>query len=285
MFQISELLKYDRLLHIFSQKSDGNMANSINGVVYDFPNVIENRRKFFKRIGVDINKTACIWGVHGDNILEPRKDCIGVSMVDYKKAVKCDGLITDKKGVFLFLLIADCIPLIIFDPVKEAIGLIHAGWRGVDLEIAKKGVGKFKLKYKSKTEDIIVAIGPCAQKESFIKDNPEQLNDPRWRDFITPVEYRYPESSTCHPEFISGSKTDKILNQVQHDKCNNFEKLYNIDLVGFTKKQLIDAGIKKKNIIDCGIDTVKDKRFFSHVRDCSNHISRQGRFACVVGLK
>ncbi len=250
MYQIPKLLKYKELFHVFSEKSDGNMANSINGVVYDFPDVVNSRRKFFRRIGVDINKTVCIWGVHGDDIVESPEESIGISMIDYKKAVKCDGFVTNKKRVYLFLLIADCIPLIVYDPVVEVVALVHAGWKGVDLEIAGKAVKQLKLKYKSKAENIIVGIGPCARKESFIKENPEQMNDPRWKGFINKVSVNS----------------------------------YSIDLVGLTKKQLIEAGIKRQNIIDCGIDTVTDKRFFSHVRDGNNHISRQGRFACVAGM-
>ena len=251
MFQIPQLSKHKGLFHVFSEKSDGNMANSISGVIYNFDQVLKNRKKFLEKVGVDSNKTVCMWVTHGDEIIDADPKTAGVSMRDYSKAIKVDGLMTNRKGLYLFLLIADCLPIIIYDPVAEAVGLIHAGWRGVDLEIAKKGVEMFKSKYKSGVENIIVAIGPCAQKESFVKENPEQFDDPRWRGFIEKVE---------------GDN-------------------YSIDLVGFTKKQLLDSGIKKENIIDCGIDTVKDKRFFSHVRDCNNHISRQGRFACVVGLK
>ena len=251
MFQIPQLSKHKGLFHVFSEKSDGNMANSISGVIYNFDQVLKNRKKFLEKVGVDSNKTVCMWVTHGDEIIDADPKTAGVSMRDYSKAIKVDGLMTNRKGLYLFLLIADCLPIIIYDPVAEAVGLIHAGWRGVDLEIAKKGVEKFKSKYKSKAEDIIAAIGPCAQKESFIKENPEQLNDPRWRDFVTPVFY-------SHPAQIF-RKADSL--------------------------NVLDAGIKKENIIDCGIDTVKDKRFFSHVRDCNNNISRQGRFACVVGLK
>lgn len=251
MYQIPQLLKYKNLFHVFSQKSNGNMANSINGVVYDFETVLKNRKRFLGQSGVDVNKTVCMWVTHRDEIIEPPKKSIGVSMKDYTKAVKVDGLVTDKYGLYLFLLIADCLPIIIFDPVKKAVGLIHAGWRGVDLEIASKAILEFKTKFKSKSKDIIAAIGPCASKESFIKENPAQLNDQRWKGFIAKVS----------------------------------DDNYSVDLVGFTKKQLISEGLLEENIIDCGVDTVTDKRFFSHVRECKNHISRQGRFACVVGMK
>jgi len=251
MHQIPQLLKYKNLIHHFSEKSDGNMANSINGVICDFDKVLKNRKKFLKKIKVDINSTVCMWVTHSDEIIESPKEKMGASMKDYKKAVKVDGLITNKKGTYLFLLIADCLPIVIYDPVKEVLALIHAGWKGVDLEIVKKAIYQFKSKYNSKTENIVVGIGPCAKKESFVKENPSQKDDPRWKSFM---------------EKMDGEK-------------------YRVDLVGFTKKQLIDSGIKPENIFDSGIDTVKDERFFSHYREHGLPLSKQGRFACVVGLK
>jgi hypothetical protein len=251
VYQIPQLLKYDNLNHYFSQKSDGNMANFIGDNPHIFEDATANRKMFFEKTGLDINKTVCMWVTHGDQIVELPDGSMGSSMFDFRKTVKVDGLITNKKGINLFLLIADCLPVIIYDPVQSAVGLIHAGWKGVDLEISKKAVDQFKLKFISNTDDLIVGIGPCAYKESFIKENPSQKDDPRWKSFITKVG----------------------------------ENRYSIDLISFTKKQLIDAGVKKENIFESGVDTVKDERFFSHVRESGRPINEQGRFACVVGLK
>ena len=87
--------------------------------------------------------------------------------------------------------------------------------------------------------------------DSYIKENPSQLNDPRWKGFV---------------------KNAEGIN-------------YMVDFVGLAKKQLLDAGVKKENIFESGIDTVKDKRFYSHVRDGSKDLKYQGRFACVVGIR
>ena len=233
------------------------MANSILGKVTDFGNVLQNREKFLQKIGVDINKCVCMWVTHNDEIIEVPRKSVGVSMRDYKRAVKVDGLITDKKGIYLFLLIADCLPVILYDQKIQVITLVHAGWKGVDLEIARKAVEKLQNIYGSKPKDVVVGIGPRAHKESFIKENPAQKDDPRWKDFI-----------------------DRVW-PCQYGKRD----VYKVDLLGFTKKQLIDAGIPAKNIYVSGVDTVKDKRFFSHVREGNLPIEKQGRFACIVGLK
>ena len=226
------------------------MAGSINEVECDFKKVLQSRRRFLERSGIDMNKTVCMGVTHGFDIVEADPKLAGVSTLDYHKAIKVDGLMTDKKDLYLFLLIADCLPMIIYDPVRRAVALVHAGWKGVDGNIAGKAIEKFMFKFKSKAEDIIVGIGPCARKESFIKENPEQSNDLRWKDFIV---------------------------HVGDDK-------YQIDLAGFTTKQLIEGGVGKENIIDCYIDTVRDNRFFSYVREKNLPFGQQGRFACVIGL-
>lgn len=257
MYQIPELQKFPKLFHAFSMKVDGNMANSILGNVVNFEDVLANRQKFLKRTNVDINKCACMWVTHGDEIIKVPEKSLGISMRDYKKAVKVDGLMTDKKGVYLFLLIADCLPIIFYDPKRQVISLVHAGWKGVDMEIARKAVEKMGVEYSCRPKNIIVGIGPYVHKESFIKENPAQKGDPKWDGFIDRVR-------SC-----------------QGGEC----ECYEIDLLGYTKKQLSDTGISTRNIHVSEVNTVKDWRFFSHVREGSLPLKKQGRFACVVGLK
>ena len=227
------------------------MANLINGKVTDYEKVLDSRKHFLKKIDIDINKTICMWVTHGNKIIEADEKLTGVSMLDYRNAVKVDGLITDKKGIFLFLLIADCLPVIIYDPVKRVVALVHAGWKGIDLKIAKEAAHFLIKSYKSDPKNLIVGIGPCVYKESFIKENPSQIGDPEWKGFI------------------------KLLK-------NN---IYSVDLLGFTKKQLLECGIFQENIFESGIDTAKNNNFFSHIREGKLPIDKQGRFACVVGLK
>lgn len=251
MYQIPGFLKFDGLRHFFSEKSDGNMSNIINGKVIDANLVLINRKRFMDRVNIDIKNTVSMWVTHTDKIVEADPERAGVSLLDYQKALKTDGLITNIKGLNLFLLVADCLPVILFDPIKSALALIHAGWKGVNSEIVKKGVNLMKVKYSSKSTNMVVGIGPCVYKSSFIKENPVQKNDPKWMPFIEKIE----------------------------------ENKYSIDLIKFTKKQLTDSGIPLNNIFESSIDTGKDERFFSHVRDKDLPLDKQGRFACIVGLK
>jgi len=250
MYQIPEFLKFPKLFHAFSTKADGNMANSILGRVVNFDEVISNREKFLSKVGVNQNKCICMWVVHKDEIIEPDPKKIGISMKDYKKAMKVDGLITNKKNLYLFVLIADCLPIILYDLKVPALTLVHAGWRGVDLKIAKKAVIKMHEKYGSNITDIIAGIGPSVHKESFLKENPSQKSDPKWQSYLTKIG----------------------------------ETKYQVDLIGFVKKQLEDSGVLPKNIFVSDVDTGSDERFYSHNRDKNLPVSQQGRFCCVVGM-
>lgn len=250
MYRIPQLKKVKGIYHAFSTKDEGNMANSILGQVYDFDAVIGNRRRFFKKAGIPIEKTVAIWVLGGDGIETAKEKDMGVSMIDYKEAVKTDGLITNKSGVYLMLLTADCLPIIVFDTKQKVVGVVHAGWSGVHLNITKKAIEKLKKVYNSETKNLIVAFGPAAQKESFVKNNPSQKNNKKWKGYIK---------------------------RVAHGK-------YSVNFVGLCKKQFIDGGVPEENILDCGLDTVKDDRFFSHYREKNEPLKNQGRFACVVGL-
>lgn len=258
MYQIPELLKFPKLFHAFSTVPDGNMANSILGRLQNFEQVVKNREKFLSGLGIPVDSCICVWVQHKDQVKAADRKLAGKSMRDFNFAAKVDGLITNEKNLYLFLLIADCLPIIAYDPKKQVVGIVHAGWTGVDLNIVGKVVKTLRKEFRSEPRDLIVGIGPCARKESYIKENPSQRSDPKWQPFIEKFE---------------------------GDSIATLQNLYKVDFVGLCKKQMLDAGISEKNIFDCEIDTVKDKRFFSHYRDKNLPIEEQGRFACVVGVK
>jgi YfiH family protein len=71
-----------------------------------------------------------------------------------------DGLITATPGLWLGIQTADCLPVILVDPKRHAVGVIHAGWRGTIKRIVEKGVGQMRLHFGSRPRDLKVAIGP-----------------------------------------------------------------------------------------------------------------------------
>ena len=82
----------------------------------------------------------------------------------------CDGQITDRPGVALVTFAADCTPILFYDPVRKAIGAVHAGWRGTAQGIAAKAVDAMVQEFGCHRENIQVAIGPCIGKCCFETD-------------------------------------------------------------------------------------------------------------------
>jgi YfiH family protein len=71
-----------------------------------------------------------------------------------------DGIVTDTPGLLVAVQTADCLPIILADRKRRAVGVFHAGWRGTVKRIVQKGVGEMRKHFKSDPRDIIAAIGP-----------------------------------------------------------------------------------------------------------------------------
>ncbi len=78
-----------------------------------------------------------------------------------------DGLFTDIKGLNLSIRTADCLPMIFYHPNKGILALLHAGWKGTALMIAKKFLLKMKELYNLKFEDWEVSLGPSINPENY----------------------------------------------------------------------------------------------------------------------
>ncbi len=75
-------------------------------------------------------------------------------------AAKADGLVTEAPGVLIAVQTADCIPVLVADRRQRVVAAFHAGWRGTVNRIVESGVGKMRLEFGSRPEDLIAAIGP-----------------------------------------------------------------------------------------------------------------------------
>lgn len=73
----------------------------------------------------------------------------------------CDGLATKVARVALVIRTADCLPIVLWDPVKRAAGLLHAGWRGLWKHLPLRMLGFLHQCYQSRPEDLWVGIGPA----------------------------------------------------------------------------------------------------------------------------
>jgi len=72
-----------------------------------------------------------------------------------------DAFITNTSNVACFVRTADCMPILVVDPVAKAVGAIHAGWRSTVQNIVRNAIEKMKEEFGSKPEDMYAAIGPA----------------------------------------------------------------------------------------------------------------------------
>ena len=126
-------------------------------------NVFENRRLSFQAVGQPVESLSDSWLIHGIDVFvydNPRP-------LNQKYPPKADIILTDNPYVSLFMRYADCVPIILFDPIRKAIGLAHAGWQGTLKMVGRRAVEAMSAKYGSKPEDILAMIGPSIGPDNY----------------------------------------------------------------------------------------------------------------------
>ena len=129
-------------------------------------NVIRNLKIVSNKIGVK-KKIILLHQLHSNKIFFIHK----IS----KKKLLGDGLITNIKNIAIGILTADCAPILFYDPKKNIIGAVHAGWKGAYKKIVKKMINNLK-KRGSNLNDILAVIGPCISQKSYEVQNDFKIN-------------------------------------------------------------------------------------------------------------
>ncbi len=211
-----------------------NMGRTVG----DEPEFVEwNRAKFCEKSGADPERLARLRQVHGTGI--HYADAPGF----YGEG---DGFITDKRGVFLSVHVADCIPLFIYEPRVRVLALLHAGWRGLESGIISIALGRMIQEFSCESGEMVAALGP------HIRDCCYSVGEE--------VAKKFPEES-FH----------------RHDNG-----VYMLSLSRAAVKQLTSGGIPISKIGHDGFCTSCDKNmFFSHRRDKG----RTGRMMALFGRK
>ena len=160
LYRIDAFKTYPYLTHaIFTRQGGFSQApfDSLNlgSSVGDDPQAV---RKNFEQVCQAINirpaQTVSSHLVHG-------ADTLVVDSHNQERFMgKADGLITGTPGIYLSMRFADCTPLIFFDPGQKAIGLTHAGWRGVMQNVAGATVEKMVEQLGCRPKNMMAVIGP-----------------------------------------------------------------------------------------------------------------------------
>lgn len=253
--QFRKLLEYgDKITHAYSLGIDKNyrtISKNGNMTKEEIEKVGQNYNELCKSIGASSSKIVGSNQFHTDNV-----ECVDNLISFNQEKIEVDGICTNKKGILLSTINADCILLLFYDPVKNVIANTHSGWRGTLQRISVKTVNKMHEKYGSNLKDIICCICPSIRKCHFEveKDVKEMFEN----------------------EF----KTLYNINEIIEEKVQNSK--WNIDTVQINKIILEEAGLKPENIIDSGICSVCNKDLIHSFR-----VEKEGYGVetAVIGLK
>lgn len=183
-----------------------------------------------------------------------------------------DGVITNLRGILLTTVHADCLPVYFFDPLKNAIGLVHAGWRGTNLGIAPKAVERMQLEFGSAPLDLQVFIGPGISKCCF-EVGAEVYGEFRRRwEFID--DFAEEEEKSLDGESENGSV------RPDSGSCDHIK--YRLDLKGINRRQLTDIGIPASNIEISPHCTCCQPELFCSYRRVGGTNQRMGAGLCLI---
>ena len=209
----------NRVFYTFTDENDGNLAFHVED---NEINVIKNRKNLALKLGYNYEDLVYMNQIHSANIIVVDEN--SPKLVD-----NCDSIITRSKNLPLMVMVADCIPILMFDSKQGVVAAIHAGRNSTFLEISKKTAEVFIEKFSSNPEDIRVILGASIQK-------------------------------CCY------EVSDELSKIVENSFGKEFVENNYIDLQGINKKQLNDLGIKNIEISNictkCG-----DKPYFSYRKD------------------
>lgn len=141
--------------------------------------VRENFRRIGNAIGVNVEDMVMSKQTHTTNVRVVTEEDRGKGVVKERDYTDVDGLVTDVRGICLVTSYADCVPLYFVDPVRNAIGLSHSGWRGTVGKIGKKTVELMTERFGSDPSDILACVGPsvCVDCYEVSEDVVEKVRE------------------------------------------------------------------------------------------------------------
>ena len=212
----------------------------------DDPDAIaENRRRAIDAVlpGAEL---ATVYQVHSNEaryVAEPWP---------HEERPKADAMVTDRPGLLLGILTADCAPVLLADRLAGIVGAAHAGWRGALAGVTDSAIAAME-EIGASRDRIVAAIGPCIAVPSYEVD--------------TSFRERFLEADPANDRFLIVAASDSL----------------HFDLPAYVRHRLIAAGIEEVETIH--LDTYANPdRFFSYRR--ATHLGEPdyGRQISLIGV-
>ncbi|RIL09955.1 peptidoglycan editing factor PgeF [bacterium] len=265
VYRFASLDADPRLVHFVSTRGGGVSRppfaglNLGDGVGDDPAAVATNRARLTSALGVAASRLVTCRQVHGSAVhVVPAVGRSGAADAAASAGASsdiptADALVTAAAGVCLAVLVADCVPIVLFDPRTPAVGVAHAGWRGTVAGVAAQTVGAMTAAFGTRPGDLVAGIGPS----------------------IGPADYVVgPEVAAAFRRAFPRDARD-VVRDADGDRCR-------VDLWQANVRQLEAAGVAPDRIAVAGISTAASTdRFFSHRAEAG----RTGRFAAGAMLR
>lgn len=231
IIQSDLLLPFAGLVHGFSTRKGGVSVGpfaSLNLGIAEgdmLKRVLLNRRRFCNALNFAPSDLVQAEQVHSNKTLVVTTSGINNGV---------DAMITNRHGIFLSVKVADCAPILCYDPQRQVIAALHAGWRGTVSGIIGNTIETMQQKFGSQPKDILAAVGPalhvcCYEVQAdvasqFQNDEVEEREGRLFLDLPRAIARRLTAAgllsenldfcelcTACHPEFFYSYRRDKEI--------------------------------------------------------------------------
>src|SRR6185437_11244960 len=267
------------LLHGFSTRTGGfsrvygGNALNLGFTKEDSRNLVEkNRAAFLQKLGAMNKKQnwplVTLRQIHSDLI-----HCVTTAPTEQLAG---DGLITCDPEIVLGIQTADCLPIILVDTKKRAVGVFHAGWRGTMKRIVEKGVGEMRRCFGSMPRDIKAAIGPGIRGCCY------EVGEEVRRAFEAQFEYASALFREAKDSDHIRERYPMLFLTSRAPGHSDLPKRIYLDLAEANRRQLLAAGVFARNIESSPLCTAcHTDLLFSYRKEKGG----TGRMLAAVGIK
>jgi len=202
-------------------------------------------------LGLDFRLVCGCTQVHGCRIVRIDEVPPVDRSAPWRMCGECDALVTNLPGITLLVRVADCVPIVLYDPVCGVVAVVHAGWKGTLAGIASAAAQEMASRYGSRPCDLLSGIGPSIGPCCF------EVGD----DVAAQFRAGFDRAGRC-----------MMMN------C----RATTINLPEANRLQLLDSGVPPDSIEVAGMCTsCRSDIFFSH----RGEQGKTGRFGLFAGLR
>ncbi|MFH2036103.1 MAG: peptidoglycan editing factor PgeF [Candidatus Zixiibacteriota bacterium] len=242
-FQFKILSGFDNIIHFVTTRQGG-----LSEPPYDFLNfglnsgdnplkVIRNRDIIAGAFGFSSENFTTVRQIHGKKVRVITLDSIHKEKSEKKPPdLAADALITNLPNFCITVAVADCVPIILYDPAKKVIGVVHSGWQGTVKKIAESAIKTMIERFNCESSNIVAGIGPSIGPCCY------EVGDK--------VIKKVRKAFDCHNDLLINEENSELIH---------------LDLWKANHEILLSSGLKNENIeVSSQCTKCNPDRFFSY---------------------